>query len=76
MEADFHREYGIKNLTRETTRQTWRWLMTRIGGLSSRSAWSYLIWPVDPATGERYRATPPIEDPEMVEAFFRREGAA
>lgn len=48
--------------------------MTRIGGLTSESKWAHLIWPADPRTGERYRATPPIEDPAMVEAFFRREG--
>lgn len=50
--------------------------MNRIGGLTADSAWSHLIWPTDPATGERYRATPPIEDPEMVEAFFRREAGS
>jgi hypothetical protein len=49
--------------------------MVHISGLTAESTWSHLIWPTDPKTGERYRATPPIEDPQMVEAFFRREGA-
>ena len=75
MEADFHREYGVRDLQAELTRRTWRWFVVRLAGLTSESAWSYAVWPVDPATGERTRrrVVSVIDDPDAVDAFFAAE---
>lgn len=49
--------------------------MVRLAGLSTESAWSYAVWPVDPATGERTRREriAVLDDAASVDAFFAGE---
>lgn len=49
----------------------------RLAHLSADSAWSHVLYPVDPRTGERTRRRPAtvIDDPAEVDAFFARQGA-